>query len=478
MKPDTNGSGYLLVLSKVIQLVVGFASIRILTELLSPEELGRYYLVLSWIALFGFSLLNPIGQFFNRNLNFWSNDGFIKEPFWAAVIIRFLCIIALAFLFVMLMFLMPHVSTINFSIDVTLFSLVITMLLAGTLQAVLAMFNTIGDRKVFFTYTLLFPVSSLGMSTILILIFGSEHIYWFAGQAIVQLFLLLSVLVFNIRSLAPYPIGVLGFTKSLNVDDVLAFCIPVAFVLFLQWLQTKSYRFFVETEFSIDVVAYLSVSLAVSYALFSSLENLMNQLVNPFYFREIAKNKVNIGSIWDRTASIYMPMYILLLLIILAFSDVIVLALVSDEYQNISVFVRIGALIEFFRVVSNVLVIASHGANNTKLLILPYSIGAAVFMMMMVMMTIFDNLYFVLLALLCSNLVLVIFLGFKLKGAVKIDYSKKKVIGFSVFFVPVVMLFSFLSSYGWQFEILAMFLSGTTGLFIALVKTDLKKILL
>jgi O-antigen/teichoic acid export membrane protein len=54
----------ILSLGKALQVIIALVSIRILTELLSEQEVGNYYLLLTVLTLFNFAFLNPLGQYY------------------------------------------------------------------------------------------------------------------------------------------------------------------------------------------------------------------------------------------------------------------------------------------------------------------------------------------------------------------------------------------------------------------------------
>ena len=62
-----------------IKVFISFLSIRLLTTLLSKDEVGNYYLVLSIIGFINLVILNPIGMYYNRTILEYKDNGKLYE---------------------------------------------------------------------------------------------------------------------------------------------------------------------------------------------------------------------------------------------------------------------------------------------------------------------------------------------------------------------------------------------------------------
>ena len=60
---------------RVLQRLIDVAAIRLLTTLLTPSEVGNYYLVLSVIGFCVLTFISPVGMYINRRLHKWHEDG-------------------------------------------------------------------------------------------------------------------------------------------------------------------------------------------------------------------------------------------------------------------------------------------------------------------------------------------------------------------------------------------------------------------
>ena len=61
-------------LGRALQVGITLISVRMLTDILSKEEVGNLYLINSLAAFFGFTLINPIGMYVNRKMHAWVEE--------------------------------------------------------------------------------------------------------------------------------------------------------------------------------------------------------------------------------------------------------------------------------------------------------------------------------------------------------------------------------------------------------------------
>ena len=106
----------------------------------------------------------------------------------------------------------------------------------------------------------------------------------------------------------------------------------------------------------------------------------MESLVQQIYYPDFYK-KISIGSAESRKQALSelynksLPVYIILMFFVLALAPQLTGLLVAHNFAVSAKFVAFGALIEFFRMTSNVLAAAAHSEMRTPVLIKPYAIG-------------------------------------------------------------------------------------------------------
>ena len=58
----------ILILGRILQTVLSLIALRIITTILSPTEVGNYYLIIAICFFFSYILLNPVATYFSREL--------------------------------------------------------------------------------------------------------------------------------------------------------------------------------------------------------------------------------------------------------------------------------------------------------------------------------------------------------------------------------------------------------------------------
>ncbi|KJF99856.1 hypothetical protein UB34_00020 [Photobacterium leiognathi] len=71
----------ILLLGRIIQIGIVLISLRVSTTVLPESELGSIYYLTTLQGLFSLFLINPVGQYFNRNTNKWFSNGVIVKCF-------------------------------------------------------------------------------------------------------------------------------------------------------------------------------------------------------------------------------------------------------------------------------------------------------------------------------------------------------------------------------------------------------------
>jgi O-antigen/teichoic acid export membrane protein len=368
----------ILSLGKALQVIIALVSIRILTELLSEQEVGNYYLLLTVLTLFNFAFLNPLGQYYGRHLVKWEHS---KNLLNATNVLLFLRISAIVFsLFVAFtvyqIFGYEKYYTLN---EFLLF--IFVSLVAGTHGVLLNAVNTLGDRIKFISYVVLTLVVGLILSLVIVHFIDKSGIGWLYGVAISQIifsFTLYRYIVKNNNfSLEKVKIA---FQKE-YVKKIAIFIIPVTITLFLQWGQNQSYRFIIEAKYSLEILAYIGVGLAVSGAIFSAVESLATQFYNPIYIRQITHaNKQDRAKAWNDLASYMIPIYLVLAVYVILLAPYITNLLVAEKFYEAYIYAMFGVGIEFFRVITNLVYTVSQSEVKTNTTILPYTIGFIVTM--------------------------------------------------------------------------------------------------
>ena len=365
----------LLVISfgKILQILISLLSLRLVTELLPTRELGLYYLLLSATTFFSFSLMNPVGQFYSRYILKWKSEGNLLNATIALFFYRVVAIVfSLLIVFIIIYFELYEYD--DSGQDVFLFFLL--FLMAGIHGVLISVINYLGFRIKFVIFTLSTAMISLASSYLLLNIYSATAINWLYGIAITQIFFSILMCFFIFKDEI---FSIKKIREKLNCDDlkkVCYFAIPVALTLLLQWGQNSSYRFIVESKYSLETLGELAVGFSVSAAVFKAVEAIVTQYFNPIYLKAITNSTVQERvAAWEQLSSKVIPIYVLLLFFTIASAPYLVKLLVSSKFQDVYLYTMLGAIIEFLRVSTNVVYLISQSEVKTKTTIVPYLAG-------------------------------------------------------------------------------------------------------
>ncbi|QDO83504.1 oligosaccharide flippase family protein [Shewanella psychropiezotolerans] len=356
---------------KILQVLLALISIKLLTSLLSEEEVGQYYLLLTILTLFNFAFLNPVGQYFGRHVIGWQTDNKLSVATNTLLSVRLLAILVSISVSYFIYSILGYDQYYTLGEFLTFVSI---SLLSGTYLVLLNNLNTLGMRLLFIKYL----ISSLFLGLILSLIITqyvtATGIGWLYGIALSQCVFIYPVYVKFVKVGERTKLA--GKLNRSSCKKIIAFVIPITITLFLQWGQNSSYRIIIENKYSIETLAYVAVGFSVSSAIFTAVSSLATQYFNPIYFRNITNaSKEQRTAAWNELAGVIFPVYICLALFVICLSPYLINVLVSDRFHDAYIYVAIGAIIELLRVSSNIVYLVSQSEVKTTTTIFPYIIG-------------------------------------------------------------------------------------------------------
>lgn len=409
-------------IGKILQVLVGLVTVRLVTELLSENQVGIYYILISVIGLLAFGFFNPLGQFYGRHLIHWKETNNLKTATSIMLMLRGLAI-PVALLMALALFYIfnyhQYFSVLEYLvfIVVSLIALIHGVLLNAT--------NVLVSRVTFTTYSVGTLSAGLALS-ILFTNFYETAIAWLYGMALSQIifsYALYRLVVSNQK------FSFSKLKKSLQLDyikSVFSFILPVTLTLFLQWGQTTSFRLIVENLYSTKILAFIAVGMALSGAIFSALESLATQFYMPLYLKKItnATHQVRTQA-WNELAGVMMPIYIGVAIYVIAFAPFLAKLLVAEKFQDAFVYTMIGAIIELFRVTTNLVYLVSQSEVKTKSTILPYMVGFLIMIVSLYSIDVSESLWLVPVILAFSYLIAcyIMFYNMKKLLPIRLDLS-------------------------------------------------------
>ncbi|SIS92959.1 MAG: hypothetical protein C9355_04815 [Thalassolituus maritimus] len=419
---------------KIIQIMVAFVALRLLTYQLDVSEVGRYYILLSLLTFVNFLFLNGVGQYYNRFLYNYKDAGSLASATKALFLAR--TILILVATTVMLPFFFLSEISKNFSFYY-FFPVILLSLFAGTALAFINAVNILKFRVAFVGYTVVYSVAGVALAFTFTEATELGAIGWLIGISIGQL----SVLYFSYNKLiimTESGVSLKGFLMGVDFKGLIAFVIPISLVLLLQWVNNSSFRLLIAESYSLEVVAGVSVAFAVSASIFNAFEGFLTQYYLPGYYSSISAADREVRLLHTNSIiSKLLGYYFLLFGFIVFFSDYILILLVDSKFHHLGLYLKIAAGFELFRASSNVIYLVSQSEVNTKGAIFPYAAGAAALVFSLSIFNFQSEMFFVPLIVFLSSLLVFILLFLSMRKLLPIVFPWKSLMRSLILVMPL-----------------------------------------
>lgn len=335
--------------------------------------MGNYYLLLAILSLLTFVFMEPFKAYYSRHLIGWSYSNNVKNATNILIVSRII-VIFFSLIIALTLFIFLDYSK-YYSLSEFVFFVMFSMV-AGMYMPLIAAVNILGDRVDFIIYMVLSIVLGLFFSLLIVYFIDKSAMGWLYGIALSQF--LFSIILYI--KLTKNQIFSFEKVKSLfereSMKNIIIFMIPISVTLFLQWGQNQSFIFIIEAKYSLEALAYIGVGLAISKAIFSAAESLATQFYYPIYLRKITHaSKKDRAIAWNDLANYMIPIYLILAVYIIILAPYLTKLLVASKFYEAYVYAMFGAMIEFFRVITNLVYTVSQSEVKTKTTILPYTVG-------------------------------------------------------------------------------------------------------
>jgi len=377
--------------------------------------------LLTVVSLLAFGFFNPLGQFYGRHLIHWQQTHNLKTATNIMLILRgvaipFALMIAIVLFFVFDYRKYFHISQYAIFIVVALVALIHGVFLSAT--------NVLVSRVAYTICGSLTLVVGLTFS-IWFTQLSQTAMAWIYGISIAQIIFsaILYRLIVKNQTVSIDRIE-LAF-KSNYMKRVLFFILPVTITLFLQWGQAASFRLVVEDLYSAEVLAFITVGMMLSSAVFSTLENFAAQFYMPLYLKKITNaTKEQRAETWNQLASIMLPLYLGVTIYVVAFAPYLAKLLVADKFYETYIYAMIGAIVELLRVITNLLYKVSQSELKTKSTITPYLLGFVLMIISLYMVDVSKSLWKVPVILALSYLATFLLMTKNMKKILDIKFEK------------------------------------------------------
>lgn len=382
----------LLMAGNLTQYLTAIISIKLMTSLLSPGEMGRVAIITA-IALWFNVLYNGVGAYVQRNILAWGWAG--KAVQYVRYLVYYL--LTISGLGTALLFLLH--GWVGIGIDIAPEWLV-TLMLGLTFfsylnTGVVGWINLLGKRGWFVFFSIATLWSGLAISAYLCISGGGTAENWLFGQVAGQVAVLAFssfVFISRIRRTAVDGAGPAPAGQPLSPSRIFHFAWPMSVASLLLWLQQSAYRFILGAEAGLEVVGLVSVGFGLGVNFMNRFEILFNQFYHPVFYREISsgggERRVDA---WNSYAYFLIPPALLLSVFIVAGGPFLARIFVgNDFFAATKTMIAWGVATQFILIVMTIYSMAGIIEQKTTDFILPNLIGAAVMAILLLSLVSWD----------------------------------------------------------------------------------------
>ena len=370
----------LLVLAgRLTQFIIAFMSIKLMTTLLSPVEVGKVTLITTATAFFALFLVNPIGMFINRRLHVWVANGFLKHYFH--LFCGYLFIVASTAAFITWCLLHSHLM------EVAISPIWCAILIAGSLlfnsinQTLVPSMNMLERIRPFVFFTICTLTVGLIASVVLVKGLGANAVAWLAGPIISQF--VFSIIAYKIF-FREMPSKFRGL-EGRDYRQLSNFAWPISLAVGFNWLHMQGYRFVLADQFGLADLGLFAAGYGLASSLTTACESVTTSWFQPRFYRDANSADASVrAQAWGVYASTMLPFTILASSGIFMTAPYLTTIMLGPTYHTAVLYVMMGALAEWGRTIFNIFVLDAHGSMNTRRLIVPSLIGMLITYLMMI----------------------------------------------------------------------------------------------
>jgi O-antigen/teichoic acid export membrane protein len=175
--------------------------------------------------------------------------------------------------------------------------------------------------------------------------------------------------------------------SRLHIRVLFHFSWPVALAAGFGWVQLQGYRFIMESQLGLAQLGLFVAGYSISSGLISSFESILTAYLQPRFYRETNKDlPSDQAKAWRQYASVVIPSLILTVTLIITLAPEFTRVLLGERFQEAASFVVWGALAEAARVLCGVYSLIAHVYMRTRWLIVPNAVGAALSIVLCVLL--------------------------------------------------------------------------------------------
>lgn len=438
----------LLVLSlgRVLQIVILFLASRIMTTLLSHEEVGFFYLLQSLVSYIGLVIMNPIGVFLTRRLNGWVNHKVSIRNF----LLFSLAVFLLSLLSFPMIYIAKYYVGLNGNSWLSLAFLMSFFIFSSTVNnTLIPSLNILNYRISFVVFTFLTQASCLICSYLLVSNQGSAF-QWILGQGIGFIFWFICAFLYYLKLGSEKDVFVKGISiERKSINTLLKFSFPIALTNISFWILSQSYRPVIENLIGLEFLGYIGLGFGLATSLSVSFEYLLQQFYYPNFYKRIENgDQLTREVAWNELFEKMLPLVLCMTTFIGFSAPYIIKILAAEKFWDAWIFICFGMSIEFFRITNNLISLISHSEMKTKKAVFPYFLGGITSLILILISAKSTNYQlYIPLSIIIGNILVFILLNINMRKLIRIKYPFKRILLSLIISFPFVLEFLLKNQY-------------------------------
>ena len=332
-----------MIFGRIIIALFGIVSVRIVTELISPENYAIVAIIITSIAVSNYVVVGPFGQYLHRNAHNWIEKKLLIQK------LRYF-----NKLFIVAASLSTGIVYVNYpNNEVTLevilicsFVVVCGAVYQNFFNLIVSLLNILEFTRTFVLLNITANFFGILLSAALVYTFESA-LLWPLGQFTSQCICSL-VGYRKLKYLYAGEKTAKAEKHFMSLKDFKMFCVPLMLSSFFSWYFVSGYRLNLENNLDVTTFALLVIAFNASVAFFALIETISIQLLNPPVFRKYnsSQSLEVLGEMCSTLISISVVVYLNFAIYLFLMRELIFGVVVSTEYSGASVYFGVGIFFE------------------------------------------------------------------------------------------------------------------------------------
>jgi len=343
-------------------------SMRIITEIVSPSQIGLFNYILAFGNILSSLLFQPVSFYVTKEFLVWTKTSSSKNQLLSLIKMLLLITAFSSFLF----FIYWHLSSEKDKVDVVYFTFVPAIMLTGVLIGIgCGIVNLLRMKVEFVILNNLLIWFNLICTVLMVMFIAKKAEIMLLGQLVSQI--IVSIIVFCLLGKILDKNSKdrqIDESSTINWREVWIFCWPVAIIQILFWSQSYGFRIPLKINAGMYNLGIFSVVFGITIALFAIFNDLFAQLYHPIFWKNVS-DYGHRSSDLSKYMKNHWPYLILFTFWVIGISMHVLRVMATGRYSQFYFIIIMVAISELIRHSGAGLYNSTFAINRNKILIFP-----------------------------------------------------------------------------------------------------------